>query len=130
MQPDLVASVLTLLPPGVLALELHTPCSGPVLAALARFTQLEELVISGNVAGIDWHRSGAAQHALGLLSHLRLEYLEPVDNMYCESQPISDAFPSAVAATTRLEQLTVEARWSPAVVALCGALPPSLSQLE
>ncbi len=118
--------MLALLPPGVLALELHTACSGPVLAAIARFTQLEELVIPANAASIDWHRSAAALHALGLLSCLRLEYLQPdicldtdgaIRDFLCP--PVHEAFPSALAATTRLEHLTVEAGWSPAVVALC-----------
>ncbi|PRW60833.1 F-box domain containing [Chlorella sorokiniana] len=139
-QPDMVAGVLALLPASLLSLELDTPCSGPVLAAAGRFSQLEQLAIPGNAAAIDWrmHPRAAVRRSLGYLTRLRLDcrqpefVLENVEYEYvrCDCQPIPAALPAAVAAATRLERLAVEARWSPALVTLCDTLPPSLRQLE
>lgn len=139
LQPDLCVGVLAVLPPGLLSWELDTACSGPLLAAAGRFSQLEQLSIPGNAAAIDWrmHRHAAVRRALSMLTRLRVECREPgfvqdVDQAFvdCDCQPIPDAFPAALAAAARLERLTVEACWSPAVVTLCAALPPSLRQFE
>lgn len=128
-----------MLPPGLLSLELDTACSGPILVAAGRFSQLEELSIPGNAATIDWrmHRPAAARRALSMLTRLRVECREPdfvrdqdVAYVACDCRPIPNALPAALAAAARLERLTVEACWSPAVVTLCAALPPSLRQFE
>lgn len=136
----MIVGVLAVLPAGLLSLELDTPCSGPVLTAAARFSQLEELSMSGNAAAIDWHMQHRAtvRRLLGRLNRLRVECREPefvteafeIEYVQCDCQPIPAALPPALAAATRLQQLALEACWSPALVTMCETLPPSLRELE
>ena len=125
-------SVLAVLPRGVRSLELDTPCVGPVLAVLQRFSSLQELRISGNGAGIAWGcRSAAA--VLPKLVQLRLDYRQPFEweglhaSMYSPQNAEVSALPlgmiGVLAPATCLETLALRLRWSDGVPALCSALP-------
>jgi hypothetical protein len=127
-----VLSVLAVLPRGVRSLELDTPCVGPVLAVLQRFSSLRELRITGNGAGIAWGSRGAAR-VLSKLVHLCLDYRQPFefeglqDSSYNPQNAEVSALPlgmiGVLAPATRLEILALRLRWSDGVPALCSALP-------
>lgn len=127
LQPTAVVAALFMLPAGVRWLELDvSPCAGLLLPALARFTRLQELIIT-NGADISWSIGPAA--ALAPLSSLGLD---------CRNAPLlldenhyfrADHFflpPSALpvlSAATALHYLELRAAWSDEMAQLCHTLP-------
>ncbi|PRW56217.1 Leucine-rich repeat containing [Chlorella sorokiniana] len=130
VQPMAVVALLMALPPNVRWLELAvTPCAGPLLPALARFTNLQRLDITSNAADI------GPIAALALLPQLSLDYRRmpvmnadaSVDDSVVEQLPRSA--PPALAAATALHNLELRVAWSGDVAALCRGLP-ALRQLS
>ena len=126
--PYLLPRALAMLPAGLNALEFSSYCRADTPAALARFTRLQRLRLSGNAWEVEWAQP-PAQALLPLLQELRLRY--------CDFQPpavqggiftfewaLPDDVAPALMAATRLERLELQiAEWSGAVPQLCEALP-------
>lgn len=130
LQPTTVMAVLSVLPPSVRWLELAvSPCAGPLLPALARYSQLEQLDITGNGAAIRWDAERAS--VLAPLRQLHMDFRRvPGLKMDVHSVgwlPTSAA--QALSAATALHTLEVRVMWSYDVAALCRALP-ALRQLK
>lgn len=136
LQPDLVISLLLCAPPGLRELELRTACAGPVLPALARFTRLRTLHISGNGADIDWEADvGSSGHsaAFPALQRLALDYRQRPEWQLPYTREsvvypspvrtVPPSLPARLAAATRLHTMDLCVRWSADVAALCEALP-------
>ncbi len=126
--PNLLPRALQLLPPGIAALELNSLCIPEAIAALARFTALQQLELTGNAMEVDWAQP-AAEAVVPLLRSLRLLYcsyempgslMGIVRILVC----IPDDAASALMAASRLERLALQVqRWSSDVLTVCEALP-------
>ena len=115
-------------------LELAAWCSGPVLAALARFKRLRTLIISGNGAEIDWQGRGAAAVS-SKLRQLRLDcrgpncphaYEESDGELYDFDFPectLSKSIAKSMLTASRLHSLALVLDWTEDVAALCLGLP-------
>jgi hypothetical protein len=126
----LVPSALLALPRGVRILELNTPCAGPVLEAVQRFSLLQELRITGNGASITWC-CPSADRVLPLLVQLRLDCRQPpewdgVDWGASDVEPIPGGLSSSLVAATGLRSLDLCIWWSDDVPTLCSTLPTLL----
>lgn len=131
-QSTIALAVLAVLPPSIRWLELAvSPCAGPLLPVLARFSRLEQLTITGNGAGIHWGVGRSA--ALAPLLELHMDFRrDRVLDMYgtgavVEKLPASAAL--ALSAARALHTLHLRLCWSDEVAALCHALP-ALRQLR
>lgn len=127
-------AALALLPASLKVLEISTRCSGPLPTALARFSQLLQLHITGDGSSVDWQARGAAA-VLPKLRTLRLEaWGEPQWDMPDDMPPsvYMEALPAgchgALVAATALRCLEVVACWSGETAQLVQALP-SLNRL-
>ena len=125
----LLPHALQLLPASLVQLELDSFITAYVPAALARFTRLQRLSLSGNAWEVEWAQL-PAQALLPLLHELRLLYndLVPPATHVIDMMPITRALPdataAALAAATRLVRLDIQVEWwSDSVVHLCLALP-------
>lgn len=126
-QGALVAATLMALPPNVFQLDLALFCSGPVLLALQRMPQLQEVAITGNGTGIFWEGSGAAS-ALPKLGHLVLDYRHVWEHWqmgYRHFTNMGSPKPSVAAslgAATALHTLELRTAWA------CEAVCPHYLQ--
>lgn len=132
---NLLPDALQQLPAGLTALELNSFCTVAVPAALARFTRLQRLALTGNSRDVAWADPAAAA-LMPLLRDVRLDYCSRAQVPACwggnfvilPTLPDSDA--SALAAASRLESLHLTVhRWSDNVLELCEVLP-ALRQLR
>lgn len=133
-QPTTALAVLAVLPPNIRWLELAvSPCAGPLLQVLARFSRLEQLTITGNGADIQWDAGHSA--VLAPLLELHLDYRRDCEpDMYgYGTDAVIGEMPASVAlalpAATALHTLHLRLVWSDKVATLCHALP-TLRQLE
>lgn len=131
LQADLVPGVLAVLPPGLTSLDLATPCTGPVLGIIGeRFARLQHLEMCACDGGaIDWAARGTAA-ALPPLQRLELTYSTPdfaLEGGFLDKQYAVGTMPGEVAAllqgASRLQTLSLELSFSPAVGQLWAALP-------
>lgn len=128
LQPLAAVATAAALPPGVRRLDLAvSPCAGPLLLALTRFTRLQRLTTTGNGSNIEWDVGPSAE--LAPLQHLCLDYRrEPFYQADGTVQcTLVDQVPPcvrhALAAATGLLTLELRLEWSAEVAALCCALP-------
>lgn len=127
LQALLVLAVLAVLPLGLRVLELATHCAGPVLEALQRYKQLQELRITGSGTGIEWG-CRAAWSVLPKLVQLRMDcWEEPQRNgdyvLDAEIVDVPTGAYIALAAASRLRRLELLSLWREDLPALCQALP-------
>ena len=129
-KPNLLPAVLAQLPAHLTALELRSFSVAQVPAALARFSALARLDITGNARDVYWAEPQVAA-LLPLLHTLRLKYLgDPPPAIdcfggvfYC-APTLPDSAASALAAASRLEQLELRVQcWTDGIGQLCLALP-------
>lgn len=119
-------ALLFMLPAGVRWLELDvSPCAGPMLPALARFSQLEELTISGDASGISW-RVGTTAALLPLraicLDYRKVEQVQ-VGVFVSDVERLPASTQRALSAANGLRSFELRVTWSDEVAQLCRALP-------
>ncbi|KAL4457958.1 hypothetical protein ABPG75_012823 [Micractinium tetrahymenae] len=76
-EPAVTLAMLSTLPAGLRELELRLPCAGPLLPALSRFRQLQEVRITGSAAAVEWTGCGSTA-ALCKLTHMCLDCRQPM----------------------------------------------------
>lgn len=135
LQGSVILGALALLPTSLRELRLHVPCSGPLLTALTRFSQLQTLHIPGDGGLVNWRAPGAAA-VLPKLRSLRLESWD--EAAISDEGTVADIPPSTLPAgiacalwchATALSSLELHACWSDDLPALVRALP-ALRQLR
>lgn len=107
-----MAAALLLLPPSVRAVDLAVPCRDPVLAALARRSQLETVTISGNAVDVSWG-TPVAPAVLAKLRSLRLDYNVFESRLHGEAEFTDPVVLAALASgATALTHLTFDSYWT------------------
>lgn len=118
-----MAAALLLLPASVRSLDLAVPCRDPVLAALARRSQLETVSISGNAVDVSW-RTPDAPAVFAKLRSLRLDYNVLASKLHDEAEWMDPEVLAALAAgATALTHLTFDSYWTDDVGRLLTTLP-------
>ena len=124
---NLLVESLQLLPDGITALELNSFCTDGAMPALARFTALHQLELTGNAMEVDWARP-AAQAVMPLLRTLCLLYINYetppclVGGYFYSFWDMPSSATSALTAASRLERF----KWGagPATFSRCGKRCP------
>lgn len=135
LQPDLLIGCLAVLPPGLTRLEVVGRATGPLPAALQRFTALRALTLAGDTADVDWGGRGSAAAAPALaplLTNLRMSFTTPMKqegNHGMDASCVPEPTCRFLGTCAALRSLDVEARWSPALGEVCRSLP-ALQQLR
>ncbi len=126
---NLLLASLQLLPAGITSLELNSYCPNTAAVALARFTALQRLELSGNAMEVEWAEP-AAGAIVPLLRTLRLMYdddeLPPSlkGGVFNSLEEMPGSAASALMAASRLECLAIQVgRWTSDILTLCEALP-------
>ncbi|KAI7842092.1 hypothetical protein COHA_004287 [Chlorella ohadii] len=126
---NLLVESLQLLPDGITALELNSFCTDGAMPALARFTALHQLELTGNAMEVDWARP-AAQAVMPLLRTLCLLYINYetppclVGGYFYSFWDMPSSATSALTAASRLERLTLQVGcWTSDILTLWEALP-------
>ncbi len=126
---SLLVASLQQLPDGITALELNSFCTDGAMPALARFTALQQLELTGNAMEVDWARP-AAQAVMPLLRTLRLLYINYehpsclVGGCFYSFWDMPSSATSALMASSRLERLTLQVGcWTSDILMLWEALP-------
>lgn len=119
---------LRLLPAAITALELRSFCTDELPSALARFSRLQRLDLTGNAASVNWSdpSSGPLVPLLHKVRALYGSYLPLAARWgavpHKPTLPESDAV--ALAAASRLQRLDLQVeRWADSIGELCEALP-------
>lgn len=125
VQPTVVNGVLSVLPFGIIDLELCIPCADPLPAALLRFRRLRQLSLW--TGGLDWQGVGGP-FVLGRLVQLTLDYRWPPEwnGEYFGSAEVGSLESSITADlshATHLVQLGLRIRGAQNLQSLCGSLP-------
>eukprot|EP00887_Chlorella_sp_A99_P007653 scaffold20.g7653.t1 len=125
-QPEVLMSVLAVLPRGLTSLDLDATCAGPLPSALVHFPRLEVVRITGDGSGVSWDSTGSGA-LLARLRELRLTPEGSYDYGHYDSDvnfttTLPAQISSALSGASRLEVLDIEAEWSAEVPALCTAL--------
>jgi hypothetical protein len=124
-----LSSLLLVLPTSIQHLEIDGPCTAPAMAALARFTSLHHLHITGNAAAVEWRlvpRSAPA--LLPALRELSLDYRqEPLWSSTGWAPSVVKAVPDralrGLQAASQLSSLTLRCQWDDRAKALLLLLP-------
>ncbi|PRW33204.1 hypothetical protein C2E21_7817 [Chlorella sorokiniana] len=116
-----LAAALLLLPSNVREIDLAVQCGNPVVAALARCSQLRAVSISGNALGVSW-RTPDAPAVLRKLASLRLDC-----NVVGRGEDMEELPPEVVTAlaagASALTHLTLDTYWTNDAGRLLTALP-------
>lgn len=125
-QPDLIIGCLAVLPSVLTCLEIDSLATGPLPAALQRFTALRSLSLPGDTAGVDWDSGAAAAAVAPLLQRLRMSCVKPefqIGSDNAEDFCVPQAAVRFFSAGTPLHSLDIEAGWSPELAQLFRSLP-------